>query len=109
MTPHPVITSPDAATAEAVIFRLNPLAALSWRSFGDEWVVFDAASGQTHQMDALHAAVLTTFEQAPTHLRGLLERLRADFDVQPGAELPGSLRDIADRFTSLGLIEPTHA
>ena len=109
MTPQQAAALADAAAPEAVIFRLNPLAALSWRSFGDEWVVFDAASGQTHQMDALHAAVLTTFEQAPTHLRGLLERLRADFDVQPGAELPGSLRDIADRFTSLGLIEPTHA
>ena len=109
MTPQQAAALADAAAPEAVIFRLNPLAALSWRSFGDEWVVFDAASGQTHQMDPLHAAVLTTFEQSPLTLPGLLERLLADFEVQAHADLLGSLRDIADRFTSLGLIEPTRA
>lgn len=84
--------------------RLNPLTTLSWRPFGDEWVVFDAASGLTHAMSPLHAAVLTLLEQQPHDEAALLAALAADYGAEVAA--PQALRQVIEEFSAQGLIEP---
>ena len=46
----------DMALGQAV-YRLNPMVQLHWRQFGDDWVLFEALSGQTHQMAGVTVAV----------------------------------------------------
>lgn len=38
--------------------RLNPFGSLHWRLWGEEYVVYDEASSQTHVLDALTACTL---------------------------------------------------
>jgi PqqD family protein of HPr-rel-A system len=85
---------------------LNPLTALHWRRWGDDWVVFDAGSGQTHQMDMLTAVTLMCIEAGPTDLIGLVEQVAGEFDL-PLAEIKlDVLTDLVKKFNALGLIEP---
>lgn len=44
--------------ALAAKYQLHALAAFHWAGWNDEYVVFDEASGQTHQLDAVRAFVL---------------------------------------------------
>lgn len=38
--------------------RLHPFGSLHWRPWGEEYVVYDEASSQTHVLDALTACTL---------------------------------------------------
>lgn len=40
------------------LFRLSSPPSLHWASWGDEYVVFDEASGQTHLLDPIKAYIL---------------------------------------------------
>jgi PqqD family protein of HPr-rel-A system len=87
------------------MLRLNPLSELSWRCLDDEWVVFDAGSGQTHQLDAVRAAVLTTIESEPVAPHELLPRLQAEFGFSAGTELAKSIDAMLEEFIAIGLLE----
>jgi PqqD family protein of HPr-rel-A system len=89
------------------MLRLNPLSELSWRCFDDEWAVFDAGSGQTHQLDAVRAAVLTTIESSPVAAQELRARLQAEFGFSANAELSNSIDAMLQEFIAIGLVELT--
>lgn len=84
--------------------RLFPQVRLSWRHFDGEWAVYDAASGQTLQLDTLRAALLTAIEAAPVDLAELAEQLAAEVG-EPAAALQPRLRVLADEFVGLRLVE----
>lgn len=87
-------------------WSLNYLANLHWRDFGDEWVVFDVASGQTHCLDGVSAVVLMRLQDGPTNVDGL-----AEFVCSLGPERSEALNlqitDIVLQLQSIGLIAPT--
>lgn len=85
-------------------WELNALASLHWRDFGDEWVVFDVASGQTHWLDGISAAVLMRFQDGPANLddvAGFIQLL----GVQGTDELKKQIIDIVSQLQSIGLVE----
>ncbi len=84
-------------------WRLNPLAKLSWRPFGDEWVVFDGASGLTHAMSPLHAAVLTCIEQSSHDEASLAAALSAEYGL--AADSLPSVQQVIEEFCAQGLIQ----
>lgn len=87
---------------------LNPQIQLRWRQMGDEWLVFEVLSGQTHQIDSATAAMLMVFEAGePLSFTELLARLRVDFDLAADdigarANVERALR----QFQTLGLVLP---
>jgi hypothetical protein len=68
-------TALSPASASEGCWSLPPLAELHWRSWGEDWVLFDNGSGQTLQLDALLAAAVMEIEQAPASLTDLQHRL----------------------------------
>ena len=86
-------------------YRLNPLLQLHWRSFGDEWVLFEALSGHTHQMDTLTAVTLMMFAQTSVQLPELVSQLAAELELPVNQGLSDALSGILERLAAAGLIE----
>jgi len=80
--------------------------ALRWRRWGDEVVVYNAASGQTHYLNMFAATVLQYFEAQSASL----ETLIADTDIgaaEDAARPVGvQLRELVKELDSVGLIAP---
>ena len=89
------------------IWRLNPACALAWRRWDDEWAVFDAGAGDTHQLDAVAAVMLMCFEAAPRSLEALGAEVAAELDLPAGDLLATKLGELVHYFVRLGLLEPT--
>ncbi len=92
----------------APAYRLNPRVQLHWRQFGNDWILFEALSGQTHQMSRVTAAVLMCYETGHALTENDLQvMLRLDFEIVMTASqtaLPGA---ITDQLQLLGLLIPT--
>jgi PqqD family protein of HPr-rel-A system len=87
-------------------WRLNRRSSLHWRRLGDDWVVFDSGSGDTHQLDAVSAAALTSFETDDFDLDGLTGLISAELDLPVGETLSHKLAALVEQLGALGLIEP---
>ncbi len=86
--------------------RLRPVTILHWRRWGSDYVVFDGASGRTHQLDALTAGALLAIEESPKSLAVLAEQLSAELSLDRDA-LVATLPGIVEQLTLVGLIETT--
>ncbi|WP_274595964.1 HPr-rel-A system PqqD family peptide chaperone [Rhodoferax sediminis] len=91
----------------SIVWHLNELASLHWRCWGDEWVVFDAGSGQTHQMDTLTAATLLAVEACAGCIDQLVSRIASELTVTNDHELSNAVRGVLERLATTGLIEST--
>ena len=90
--------------------QLNPLVQLHWRQLDDDWVLFEALSGQTHQMTGVAAAVLMCYETGPSlSSAALLTALAHDFDIAVDATQAGPVLAVVDQLAALGLITPVAA
>ena len=90
----------------AETWRVQPLRSLHWRQFGDEWVLFDEGSGDTHRMDVLSAVVLMCLGDSPCDLAKLSEQVAAETDLPLGEELTRAVAAVVEKFAGLELIEP---
>ena len=78
--------------------RLIPDVTLHWREWDGEYVVFDEASGRTHQLDALTACVLLCVEEGVSDPEALIGRVaeHADLDHESVTQaLPAILEQLA--------------
>jgi len=89
-----------------LVWALNPLSSFRWRRWDDDWVVFDAGSGSTHQVDALTAVTLMCLECGPSDLSNLEEQIAEELELPRGEKLSRVLRGVIERVHALGLIEP---
>ena len=87
-------------------WHLNPLSRLVWRRWGDEWVAFDAAADDTHQLDPIAAVALMCFEEGPYDLARLGAQVAVELDLPDDETLSHRLKELVQQFTLLGLIEP---
>jgi len=85
---------------------LNPLSTFSWRRWGDEWVIFDQASGDTHQLEPIAAVMVMCFETGPRDLPALTAEVAAELELPADGRLSNKLAEIVDQLIHLGLIEP---
>lgn len=89
------------------VHQLNSIVQLHWRQFNDDWVLFEALSGQTHHMAGLTAALLMCYENGlPLSLDALLTALNVDFDITCNATQAAPVLAVVDQLSALGLIVP---
>ncbi len=103
MTAQPQHGAPPLAADQR--WGLSDDVALLWKSWDEEVIVFNLASGQTHLLDALSAEVLRELERRPRTLSELATLLAEHYGLEP-AELGDRLDGICHRFDDLGLAEP---
>jgi len=78
---------------------------LHYRHWGNEWVVFDVGSGQTHEMDTVFSVALMHCEEGWVSLADITQGLIQDLDLSPTAGLSDSIESALSQCTNLGLLE----
>ena len=79
---------------------------LYWHSWGDEFVVYDGGSGDTHLLDAVGANALQSLEREPATLSELTEKMAASWDLEVQGELSDYLARLLSNLHKLGLVNP---
>jgi PqqD family protein of HPr-rel-A system len=87
-----------------VLLQLHPAVDLHWRHWDSDWVVFDTASGFTHQMDELSACALRCIEGGPLTDATLIAELAIATGI-PDDEVRRAVEPVIERLSGLGLIE----
>lgn len=83
--------------------RLNQTGSLHWLEWGNEYVVFNEASGLTHHLDAPTARALMCIEEGATDVDLLVQKWGAsDSDVDAAH---AALRFIMEQLASANLID----
>lgn len=100
MCPPP---SPDAAPPR---WALNQSASLSWKSFDDEFIVFNATSGDTHLLNRVSAEALRCLEDSPATATQLARRVIERLGLPESHDTERQIAELLFRFDDLGLVEP---
>jgi len=80
---------------------------LLFRSWGDEFVVYNGATGDTHLLGLVAAQVMLKLQQTPTDAVSLAEWVAPLLQTEPDDELVFVIEQILTDFDSLGIIEHT--
>lgn len=87
------------------LYRLRSSSSLHWAAWNHEYVVFDEASGQTHQLDAVRAYVLHLLSEAPQSFSDVSQTLAALPAFQNDSAPNVILRAVFAEFEACGLVE----
>lgn len=82
---------------------------LLWRSWNDEYVVYNDLTGDTHRLDTVPAQILKSLEEAPADEEELGSRLAGMLEIDADENVVKSTRDMIDNFRHRNLIVPTHS
>lgn len=86
-------------------FRLHPIASFNWGSWGDEHVVFDESSGQTHLLDSMKAYILEVLSDGSTSSSNLVCLLEQALVVPADADLHDVVLRALEQLERAQLIE----
>jgi PqqD family protein of HPr-rel-A system len=86
-------------------YVLGALAALHWKRWGEEWVLFDEGSGQTVLLDTLSAATLLMLDRVPIELCTLEEQLIEELRITETEGFSDLLQEHLESMIKLGLVE----
>lgn len=87
------------------IWRLSPGAEFHRRVWGEECVLFNSESGDTHLLDSVAAFGLACFEASQHDTASLSRALCKEFDLEAGPLLTDYANRLIETLSSLGLIE----
>ncbi len=89
-------------------WRLSPGARLHWRAWGEEYVIFNSESGDTHMLDSVAGYGLACLEKSPHDLESLALSIGEKFGMESGRLLRDYIQRLITELSSLGLIEVHH-
>ena len=94
-----------SATGVSVIWKLPDGVKLSWRTWGDETVLFNGVSGQTHFIDAFSEQILRELERSPLSAGALIDRLvlETELDIDLVSD---RVHEVLAEFDRQGLAQP---
>ena len=75
------------------------------RRWGDETVVYNPASGQTHLLDLVSGEGLSCLQDSSLDLGTLCERMAGRLDIENDAELRQYVASLLSQLEELGLVE----
>jgi PqqD family protein of HPr-rel-A system len=86
-------------------WKVNSEFPLHWRSWDDEFVVYNSGSGDTHLLDPVAAEALQSLEQESADLSELVDRVSGSMEIEPDTEFSAYLEQLLSDLYKLGLIE----
>ena len=92
-------------STETARWKVNSEFPLRWRSWDDEFVVYNSGSGDTHLLDPVAAEALQNLEQESADLSELAGRVAASLKIQADSEFSAYLEQLLSDLYKLGLIE----
>lgn len=78
----------------------------SIQTWGENSVVYNAMSGQTHLLNALAGEVLQLIQESPSTVSALISKLCRSYEVEDKDDLQKQIQKLISEFEILGLIEP---
>ena len=84
--------------------------ALAWRRFDDDVVIYNDATGSTHQLGALAGEVMISLLQSPSGLSfdALVYGLTSQMDVARDVDVAAEVQRTLDELSQLQLASPIH-
>jgi len=79
---------------------------LVWKSWGEEVIVFNVASGNTHLLSPVAAQALRILEQNPATIFELSNKLAGSASVDADEEFIEHVEKLITNLDELGLVEP---
>jgi len=93
-------------TSSTKRWQLNPVCRLHWRQWDQDYLLFNAASGQTHMLNELGAAILLLLEKNMLNNQELIEQLVVHYDgLIADSKLQEAVDNLLITLDSLGLVE----
>lgn len=88
-------------------WRINPACELHWRRLDESWILFNAASAQTHLLSDLAVMALHLLQHQSLTEAALSQQLAACWqDEYPDTATQEYTAAMLSEMSSLGLIEP---
>lgn len=91
---------------ESAIGRSWKTTKLAWKSWGDDVVVFNFSSGDTHLLNPVAAQALKILEQKPLNTHELSQQLASSDRLPTDEQLTAHVEDLLSKLDEMGLIEP---
>jgi len=99
----------QAPGGESVRWVVPSANLLAWRVWDDEFLVYNAASGQTHHLNLLAGEALRSLEVEPAETRELVGRLANQFEIAEDSPPLQMIDRLIHELDELGLIAPSTA
>lgn len=103
------MTDTGMSPAGEHLWRITQGCELRWRSWNDEYVVYNSGSGDTHLLDLLSAEILEKIEEVPASSRALEDWVAGRVAADSIPEISGYVSDLLLQLHSLALIEAVDA
>lgn len=87
------------------VYRLRSVCRLHWKSWDDEYVVFDETSGQTHQLGPVHAFVLHLLTEAPHTQDALVHAFLVAMPAVDTITFADQMQNVLRELEGSGLVE----
>ena len=87
-----------------VVWHLNPACRLHWRQLDGECLVYEEASGRTHQLDGIAACALMCLESGDLDLDGLLNLAARLLETPADKTLSAQVSEAVRQFQALGML-----
>lgn len=94
------------ASNQGLKWGFNSECRLHRRRWGEDCIIFNAASGQTHLLNELGAEILHCLQAADMTVAELGEQLATQYDLAVDEQLLTSIQDLVINMDELGLINP---
>lgn len=91
---------------EPTIGRSWKATKLAWKSWDNDVVVFNFASGDTHLLNPVAAHALKILEQKPLNTNELSQQLASSDNLPTDEQLTAHVKDLLSKLDEMGLIEP---
>lgn len=88
-------------------WRIIGDSALQFRSWNDEFVVYNALSGDTHLLEESAAQILLALQRAPSDVLSLAQLLAATWQCEPNDDLLREIEMVLSDMHALSLVERT--
>ena len=87
------------------LLQQNQVMVLNWRSFSEEFVVFDQLSGVTFKLDALRAFLLDLLAQGARSDNSMVADACRYLQISDHTSVPELVDNIIEEFVNAGLVE----
>lgn len=90
-----------------MLWSINPDCQLYWRHWEEEYILFNAASSQTHYLNSFGADILHLLQEKPMTELELSQKLSQEYDLESDEVTLRYIAGILASMDELGLIEPS--
>jgi PqqD family protein of HPr-rel-A system len=79
---------------------------LQWHSWGDEYAIYNTASGDTHILDLISGQILAILEKQALDIQSLIKASESNLGFASNAALTDHIKQLMIQFHDFSLIEP---